>query len=170
MIIIGIDPGMTGGIAVLRNRHMTVHGIGGSLVDAIELLRNTADDARESRETICAVLEKVNAMPRRGKDGESHGMGATTLFTFASGYGHLRGALLALGIPIAAEPVPRTWKKRIFGGRHDGLSRAEQKKLAREEARTLYPCLNDSLRLVKDADKAEAALLAHYGWLLAGTR
>lgn len=150
-VTIGIDPGQEGAIAAITPDGILTCDIDGSLVDGIRFLGQLTQDYLIQG----VVIEKVNAMPRQG---------VSSSFKFGVTYGHLRGACIALGIPIIAEPVPRVWKKAIFGaGVTDGKEKAEQKRMARDKARELYPTTGDLLKRVKDADRAEALLLAHYG-------
>lgn len=157
---IGIDPGITGAVSMVKEDGTAeTRGIERSLHDAVCYLAQIKQNTQAYGHELYAVIEKVGAMPKQG---------VSSTFAFGCTYGHLRGALIALGIPIIAEPTPVVWKRKIFGAGIFKLSKPQQKRAARDEARKLYPCLNEQLRLVKDADKAEAALLAHYGMLFVG--
>jgi crossover junction endodeoxyribonuclease RuvC len=173
MIYLGIDPGINGAIATTRNQHAAVYRIDGCLVDAVQLLRDIKADADTEGEPIFATLELVNAMPSSDQKGDSTNtgeqkkrvrMGATSAFNFGKTCGILEGALMTLGIPYQKK-TPSTWKTKVFNGLHRGLSQKNQKTLARDTARQLYPTLADKFRLVKDSDLAEAILIAHYGRL-----
>ena len=146
-IYVGIDPGATGAIAVLHGDTAYVHDIGGSIHDAIDTLR----ECRGTDTVVC--IERVNAMPKQG---------LASTFKFGVIYGELRGACLALGLAIRAEPTPQTWKRALFKTNFSKLAKLAQKTLARDTARTLYPSCAAWLSRVKDADRAEAILLAHY--------
>ncbi len=50
-----------------------------------------------------AIIERVHAMP---------GQGVTSMFTFGQGYGSLRMALIASGIPFE-EVTPQRWQKEM---------------------------------------------------------
>ncbi len=156
MKIIGIDPGIEGAIALIRSGGIVeTFDIARSMDDAITVLRDLAGSVDG------CVIEKVGAMPKQG---------VSSTFNFGVTYGHLRGAVIALGIPLIAEPTPVVWKRLIFGATIKGVDRGDQKRMARDKARELYPGAVDLLRRVKDADRAEAILLAHYGLLIRAQR
>jgi len=146
-VIIGIDPGINGAIAVINKNNIYLYDIDGSLIDAINTLKEYADADG-------VVIEKVASMPKQG---------VSSTFNFGCTYGHLRGACIALGIPIIAEPTPVVWKRKIFGAGIFGKDRSGQKTAARDKARELYPSISGELKRVKDSDRAEALLLAEFG-------
>lgn len=152
---IGIDPGAEGAIAVIwpDGRH-EIHDIDHSFVDGIGTLIGISSRARLNGVGLWAVLEHVTAMPKQG---------VASSFKFGASWGHLRGALIALGIPILAEPRPPQWKGKVMAGRHTGKDKKDQKTVARDVARELYPDCSDMLKRAKDADRAEALLIAEYG-------
>jgi len=152
MIYIGIDPGNNGAIAMIRNGEVNVYQLHSETLrsDAIDAFENILK-ASDGRAVVC--MEKVGSMPRQG---------VASTFKFGVAYGILQGMCVALGLGIQHEPTPQTWKKAVFCTAHKKLSREDQKQLARDRARTLYPAVADQLKLKKDADKAEAILLAHY--------
>jgi hypothetical protein len=156
---VGIDPGSHGAIVALRGTDIRYMDIDCSTNDAIAFLREQKELAEQRKEQIGVVLEYVRAMPKQG---------VSSTFKFGMIYGELRGACLALGLPIIAEPTPIKWKNRIFGGRITGMEKADQKRMARDKARELYPQSAEWLKRVKDADRAEALLMAHYGTQQAG--
>ena len=99
MKIIGIDPGLSGAIAVLEDIkvlslfEMPVMAEGkknkrqlnsAQLVNIIK--ENTNDD-----EDIAVIVEQVNAMP---------GQGVTSMFNFGQTFGAIKGVCAALGLPI----------------------------------------------------------------------
>lgn len=152
---IGIDPGTEGAIAVIwPDGRREIHDIDHSFVDGIGTLIGIASRARQGNIALAAVLEHVTAMPKQG---------VVSSFKFGASWGHLRGALIALGIPILTEPRPPQWKAKVMAGRHTGKDKKDQKTAARDVARELYPDCSDLLKRAKDSDRAEALLLAHYG-------
>lgn len=107
---IGIDPGLKGGIAILKDdgRIAAVHVMpvtdgevdGRALVD---LLREPCAFLAE------AAVEAVHAMP---------GQGVSSMFTFGQGFGTILGVLAALGLaPVRVSP--QRWKKDVLGARFD---------------------------------------------------
>lgn len=152
-VFIGIDPGTKGAIAVLwSSEDIDFFEMNGSDHDLLDWLREAQRVAAARGLELRAVLEKVT----------SYGQGRKSAFTFGRAWGSVRMALLALGIPIACEPVPNTWKRAVFGGKVVG----DAKTVARDKARDLYPAYKDEFKLKKDADKAEALLLSFYGSLV----
>ncbi len=116
-IIIGIDPGKKGGIAILTNNILTNNKwtmypmpIIGKDIDEKELSRIFYEVYEKGCDhhwdKTFAYLEKVHAMP---------GQGVTSMFTFGMGYGILRGILSANWIPYQLV-TPQAWKKVILAG------------------------------------------------------
>ena len=159
-MIIGIDPGNDGAIALLSDDEIQLWDIDGSLVDAINRLALIKRMWPVNLDG--AVIEKVGAFP---------GQGRQSCFVFGANWGHLRGACIALGIPILAEPIPAKWKAAIFGAGKRPKEKSALKQLSRDKARELFPSASADLARKKDADRAEALLLAEYGRrLLRGDR
>jgi len=108
-----------------------------------------------------AFVEQVGARPLFGVRKNRAGVmeqvqlqGAASLFNFGRAYGVPEGILAALGIRVTFVQ-PREWKK-VF--RLDA-----DKEKSRKRATELFPQAADQWRFKKDADRAEAALLAEYG-------
>jgi len=78
-----------------------------------------------------------------------HGLGAKSICTTWFNYGRLTSCFTFYG-----EVEAQSWKKEL------GLSKDKKKSL--EMARGLYPSLGDFLKRVKDADRAEALLIAYW--------
>lgn len=150
-IIIGIDPGLSGALAVLD---------GGRLVDAIdmpvvEIVRNSKRKREIDPAALAsilrplagsvAVLERVGAMPKQG---------VSSMFAFGRSVGMVEGALAALAIPVHYV-TPQTWLKAMAvpGGDGGGRLRASQ----------LFPGDVDRWRRVKDDGRADAVLIAAFG-------
>ena len=109
--------------------------VAGKMVDG----RAFAYTVRE-RNPVYAVVERVNAFP---------GQGVSSSFRFGMGYGIIMGVLAASGVKII-DVAPGVWKK------HFRLS--ADKESARALAIKRFPHVD--LRLVKDAGRAEALLMA----------
>lgn len=152
MIYIGIDPGKDGAVCFLcpETGRATFIDIGGSVQDVFWQLQKL--DPMDCR----VVIERAQAFP---------GQGRSSAFNYGATWGALRAVCLTLGIPIIAEPTPVQWKDRVFPGKRP-KDRAAQKTMARDLMRKLYPSTADELTRKKDADRAEAGLLAHYGLLM----
>ena len=99
MKIIGIDPGLTGAIAVLKNSKvlnvfdMPVMSEGKKnkrQLNSAQLVKLLRDNILENEE-VSVVVEQVNAMP---------GQGVTSMFNFGQTFGAIKGICSALGLPI----------------------------------------------------------------------
>lgn len=141
MRYIGIDPGKSGGIAVLD--------ASGGVVNVFPMPsteRDIMDALREFSEGAKAVIESVHSMP---------GQGVVSTFKFGMGYGGLRMALVGLGIPFAAV-TPVSWQK-TFGltkGKHP--TKVAKKNANKARAQELFPSEKITHKV------ADALLLAEY--------
>ena len=144
-MILGIDPGLDGGIAVLDGSHIelletipteTKGGFIKRQVDAQKL----SNILRVYPDVIC-YLEKVASRP---------GQGVGSVFSFGDTYGAIRGVLGALNIPTYYVS-PQKWKKELkISSKEDSL----------KAIKDLYPLMK---MRKKDHNLAEAILLALYG-------
>ena len=99
MIIIGIDPGLSGGIAILENNKvktlfdMPVMPEGKKNKRQLNSaqLAKLIKDSIKGYEEFSVVVEQVNAMP---------GQGVTSMFNFGQTFGAIKGICAALGLPI----------------------------------------------------------------------
>jgi len=155
MKIIGIDPGLKGGIAILEDGNIifadyTPVYSEDFIKGGKKKTRNIMDVAAISDIMLefkpdCGILEKVTARP---------GQGSTSMFRFGMGVGEYHGLLTALTIPYK-EIRPQEWKK------HFNLTSDKVESL--NLATTLWPDWSKSFRLKKQDGIAEAALMAKYG-------
>jgi len=138
-MILGIDPGISGGIALLgrkngtawlqtKVKHMTPHDIALTL------------DEIKHRITKC-YIERVHSMPKQG---------VRSTFTFGQNFGMYVGILTALKIPFAYVS-PGTWQ-RVMGC----LSKGD-KNVTKKKAQELFPQLTITHAV------ADALLIAEYG-------
>ena len=155
MIYIGIDPGASGAIAVIYDDVINFYDLSKSHADNVDHLKAILFSGKVERSALFAVIEKVNAMPKQG---------VASSFNFGVTFGALQGALYALNIPFTLV-TPQKWKARVFDSSPRGQVKADQKTAARDLARRLYPQASDRLARVKDSDRAEALLMAHYAML-----
>lgn len=108
MIVLGIDPGGSGGIAAL---HFEDADTSGKVVDvAVHKMPETERDMLDlfgsfNGLDVRAYLEKVHASP---------GMGVVSAFSFGGNYKTIRTALIAKEIPFD-EVTPQLWQKSIGG-------------------------------------------------------
>ena len=153
MKIIGIDPGLSGGIAVLENNKVTnifdmpVMSEGKKnkrQLNSAQLVKIISDNTEENEE-VSVVVEQVNAMP---------GQGVTSMFNFGQSFGAIKGICAALNLPIFFVR-PAKWKK------HFDLIKSS-KDASRTKAIEMYPSLSDNLSKKKDVNKSDAILIARF--------
>lgn len=162
MIVLGIDPGLEGGFAILDGDSVVVEpmpqGKDGKL-DVQELARLLAHYA--PRVTRC-YLERVGSRP---------GQGSVSTFTFGKGYGILIGLLVALGVRYE-EVLPQVWSKHYEHGITEREPNKRQRliKAARRDiVATLYPGIDlkkTARSTVFHEGMVDALLIADYGWRL----
>ena len=153
MIIIGIDPGLSGGIAVLKDKaiknlyDMPVMSEGKKnkrQLNSAQLAKIIKENIHEKEET-AIVVEQVNAMP---------GQGVTSMFNFGQTFGAIKGISAALGLPIFFVR-PAKWKK------HFELINSS-KDSRRTKAIEMYPSISYQLSKKKDVNKSDAILIARF--------
>ena len=155
MIIIGIDPGVSGAICILND---------GKITDLYEM--PTMIDGKKNKkqvngaqvtniikqklnihknEDVIVVVEHVNAMP---------GQGVTSMFNFGQSFGVIKGICSALSLPIYFVR-PTKWKK------HFNLIKTN-KDASRTKVIEVYPEISSKLHRKKDSNRADAILIALY--------
>ena len=153
MKIIGIDPGLTGAIAILEDNkvlnifEMPVMSEGKKnkrQLNSAQLVKMLNDISYNKEETV-VVVENVSAMP---------GQGVTSMFNFGQTFGAIKGICAALGLPIFFVR-PAKWKK------HFDLINSS-KDASRTKAIEMYPSISDQLSKKKDVNKSDAILIARF--------
>ena len=154
-LVIGIDAGLTGALAVVEGGvYRSVHDLptmaAGAKLGSIRsqvnaaglayLLRNLTDG---NRDEALVVLEGLAGYVDH----------KAAIFSMGNSFGCVRGVVATLGLPLQIVR-PQDWK------RHHGLSR--DKEQARRRAIELCP--EAPLARKKDHNRAEAILIALYGW------
>ena len=151
MKIIGIDPGLSGAIAILEKNkvlslfEMPVMAEGKKnkrQLNSAQLVKILKDNISKEEE-VCVVVEQVNAMP---------GQGVTSMFNFGQTFGAIKGVCAALSLPIFFVR-PAKWKK------HFELINAS-KDASRTKVIEMYPFLSHDLAKKKDVNKSDAILIA----------
>ena len=151
-VIVGIDPGVSGAICILRNGKVTMTCDMPIMVDGTKSKRqvNAAELANilineKIGEHDKIILESVSAMP---------GQGVTGMFSFGQSFGVIKGVCAALKLPLhLVRPVK--WKK------HFNLLNSE-KDASRTKVIEMYPYISSQVSKKKDANKADAILIAKY--------
>ena len=153
MIIIGIDPGLSGGIAVLDNYKvldlfdMPVMADGKKNKKQLNsaLLAKLIKESISNNSESAVIVEQVNAMP---------GQGVTSMFNFGQTFGAIKGICATLELPIFFVR-PSKWKK------HFELINSS-KDASRTKAIEMYPHLAEKLSKKKDVNKSDAILIARF--------
>lgn len=168
MHVIGIDPGVRGAIALIRDGgHVELHDmpvvekrVGKRLKPRVDptLLASLLEHMPY---LTYAFVEAAQAARQIGGDScpkcrrplRQAGLGST--FASGVGYGMIRGVLAGMEVrTIILEPA--AWKAAA------GLTR-QPKDASRARALELYPQVAEDLRLKKYHGRAEALLIAHVG-------
>ncbi len=153
MKIIGIDPGLSGAIAILEDNKvlnifdMPVMAEGKKnkrQLNSAQLVNIIRDNTVLSDEVV-AVVEQVNAMP---------GQGVTSMFNFGQTFGAIKGVCAALNLPIFFVR-PSKWKKyfELINSSKDS---------SRTKVIEMYPSLSNQLSKKKDVNKSDAILIARF--------
>ena len=155
MLIIGIDPGISGSISFLDN---------GKIIEVIEM-PTMAEGKKNKKQVngsqiyneilrmvkkfgkddIRVVIEQVSAMP---------GQGVTSMFNFGQSFGILKGICSAMQLPMYFVR-PSKWKKYF------NLINSE-KDASRTRAIEIFPYFSSQLSKKKDTNKADAILIASF--------
>ena len=153
MRIIGIDPGLSGGIAVLDDlKIFDVYDM--PIMSEGKKNKNQLNSAQLvniikkniiSNEDTFLIVEQVSAMP---------GQGVTSMFNFGQTFGSIKGICAALNLPIFFVR-PAKWKK------HFDLINSS-KDASRTKVIEMYPSISPRLTKKKDVNKADAILIARY--------
>ena len=155
MLIIGIDPGISGSIYFFQD---------GKIVDVIEMPTMTEGKKNKKqvnssqvfneisekikkldKNEIKVVIEQVSAMP---------GQGVTSMFNFGQSFGILKGVCSAMQLPMYFVR-PAKWKKYF------NLINSE-KDASRTRAIEVFPYFSGQLSRKKDSNKADAILIASF--------
>lgn len=153
MKIASVDPGIRGGIALVE-----LSGAMPVLIDAIDI-PVVGTGAKERVDVIAihkwierhrpdlALVERAQAMPKQG---------ASSGFKYGRATGALEMAVILSAVPVELVE-PAMWKRvlRLPG---------KDKEAARQRALELFPDAHHLLARKKDHGRAEAALIAFYGF------
>jgi len=155
MLIIGIDPGISGSICFFQD---------GKIIDVVEMPTMTEGKKNKKqvngsqiyneilertkkldKKDIKVIIEQVSAMP---------GQGVTSMFNFGQSYGILKGICSAMQLPMYFVR-PAKWKKYF------NLINSE-KDASRTRAIEIFPYFSSKLSRKKDSNKADAILIASF--------
>ena len=155
MLIIGIDPGITGSICFFED---------GKIIDVIEMPTMTEGKKNKKQvngsqlyneiskriskfenHEIRVIIEQVSAMP---------GQGVTSMFNFGQSFGILKGICSSMQLPMYFVR-PAKWKKYF------NLLNS-QKDASRTKAIEIFPYFSHRLSKKKDSNKADAILISSF--------
>ena len=155
MLIIGIDPGISGSICFFEN---------GKILEVVEMPTMTEGKKnkrqvngaqiyneilkrtnKNEKQNVRVIIEQVSAMP---------GQGVTSMFNFGQSFGILKGICSAMQLPMYFVR-PAKWKKYF------GLINSE-KDASRTRAIEMFPYFSSQLSKKKDSNKADAILIASF--------
>ena len=153
MLIIAIDPGISGSICFFKD---------GKILEVIEMPTMTEGKKNKKqvngaqiyneisakingieKHSIRVIIEQVSAMP---------GQGVTSMFNFGQSFGILKGICSAMQLPMFFIR-PAKWKKYF------SLINSE-KDASRTRAIEMFPYFSSQLSKKKDSNKADAILIA----------
>ena len=155
MLIIGIDPGISGSICFFKD---------GRILEVIEMPVMTEGKKNKKQvngaqiyneflkrinkkkdDEVRVVIEQVSAMP---------GQGVTSMFNFGQSFGILKGICSAMQLPMFFIR-PAKWKKYF------NLINS-QKDASRTRAIEIFPYFSTQLSKKKDSNTADAILIASF--------
>ena len=154
MIIIGIDPGISGSICffedgkileVIEMPVMTEGKKNKKQVNGAQIYNEILKRISRKDDEIRVVIEQVSAMP---------GQGVTSMFNFGQSFGILKGICSAMQLPMFFVR-PAKWKKYF------NLINS-QKDASRTRAIEIFPYFSTQLSKKKDSNKADAILIASF--------
>ena len=155
MLIIGIDPGISGSICffqegtikdVIEMPTMTEGKKNKKQVNGSQLFNEINERIKKiDKKNIKVVIEQVSAMP---------GQGVTSMFNFGQSFGILKGICSAMQLPMYFVR-PAKWKKYF------NLINSE-KDASRTRAIQIFPYFSKELSRKKDSNKADAILIASF--------
>ena len=155
MLIIGIDPGITGSICFFED---------GKIIDVVDMPTMTEGKKNKKQvngsqiyneiskriskfenHEIRVIIEQVSAMP---------GQGVTSMFNFGQSFGILKGICSSMQLPMYFVR-PAKWKKYF------NLLNS-QKDASRTKAIEIFPYFSHRLSKKKDSNKADAILISSF--------
>ena len=155
MMIIGIDPGISGAICFFENGEikdvidMPIMASGNKnkkQINGSQIFNEISSRIKNYKsENINVVVEQVSAMP---------GQGVTSMFNFGQSFGILKGICSAMHLPVYYVR-PAKWKKYF------NLINSE-KDASRTRAIEIFPYFSSQLSKKKDNNKADAILIASF--------
>jgi crossover junction endodeoxyribonuclease RuvC len=152
-VVMAIDPGVSGGIAVSAFGKTFCHAMPATDGDRVEMIRSFQQMAASECVSPVCVLEEVSGFVGKAQPGSA-------MFKFGEGYGFLKGVIQALGIKLVLVR-PQVWQKAFgLGTASRCASKSEWKNKLKAEAQRRFPQLPVTLAT------ADALLILE--WVRAG--
>ena len=154
MLVVGIDPGISGSICFFKDGRileviempvMTDGKKNKKQVNGAQIYNEFLKRINKKEDEIRIVIEQVSAMP---------GQGVTSMFNFGQSFGILKGICSAMQLPMFFVR-PAKWKKYF------NLINS-QKDASRTRAIEIFPYFSTQLSKKKDSNKADAILIASF--------
>ena len=155
MLIIGIDPGISGSICFFEDGKIVDVVIMPTMIEGKKNKRQVNGSQiyneilkriiKIEKQNVRVIIEQVSAMP---------GQGVTSMFNFGQSFGILKGICSAMQLPMYFVR-PAKWKKYF------GLINSE-KDASRTKAIEMFPFFSSQLSKKKDSNKADAILIASF--------
>ena len=155
MLIIGIDPGISGSICFFDDGHIIDVIDMPTMIDGKKNKKQVNGSQifneiskrvqKKEKQNIRVIIEQVSAMP---------GQGVTSMFNFGQSFGILKGICSAMQLPMYFVR-PTKWKKYF------NLINSE-KDASRTRAIEIFPYFSPQLSKKKDSNKADAILIASF--------
>ena len=155
MLIIGIDPGISGSISFLDD---------GKIIEVIEMPTMAEGKKNKKQVNGSQIYNEILRMVKKfGKDdirvvieqvSAMTGQGVTSMFNFGQSFGILKGICSAMQLPMYFVR-PSKWKKYF------NLINSE-KDASRTRAIEIFPYFSSQLSKKKDSNKADAILIASF--------
>ena len=155
MLVIGIDPGISGSICffhegkiieVVEMPTMAEGKKNKKQVNGSQIFNEISERIKKfNKKDIKVIIEQVSAMP---------GQGVTSMFNFGQSFGILKGICSAMQLPMYFVR-PAKWKKYF------NLINSE-KDASRTRAIEIFPYFSAELSRKKDSNKADAILIASF--------
>jgi crossover junction endodeoxyribonuclease RuvC len=161
MRVLGVDPGLDGGLAFVSSpEEVTIYPM-----PTLQVGRGASKTVREIDLTGLNALLNVEAFDVAYVEavGASPQMGVSSAFAFGKGFGALLGMLAARRARVEFAQ-PTVWKRAM------GIRTGASKDASRQRAGQVFPLHAESFLLVKSDGLAEASLIAAYGLRLEAGR
>ena len=155
MLIIGIDPGISGSICFFRD---------GKILDVIEMPVMNEGKKKKKQVNGAQIYNEISKKINSNPEGKTRvviehvtampGQGVTSMFNFGQSFGVIKGICSAMRLPMFFVR-PTKWKK------YYNLINSE-KDASRTRAIEIFPNFSSQLSKKKDSNKADAILIASF--------